>query len=103
MSKPITPSYDGIRLILIVSFLLVLEWICRMGWLQSQVMVPPSVMVVSLWKLLHSEIMLADIVITLGAAVQALVISILVGVVLGWLMNRLPRLGEILYPVLSSW
>ena len=103
MSKPITPSYDGIRLILIVSFLLVLEWICRMGWLQSQVMVPPSLMVVSLWKLLHSEIMLADIVITLGAAVQALVISILVGIVLGWLMNRLPRLGEILYPVLSSW
>ena len=103
MSKSISYSYDGIRLILIISFLLALEWICRMGWLQSQVMVPPSVMVTSLWKLMHSETMLADIIITFGAALQSLAISVLLGILLGWLMNRVPRFGAILYPVLSSW
>ena len=61
-------SYDGIRLLLITGFLLLLEMVCQLGWVQSQVMVPPTVMVRTLWKLLHSDAMVADIAVTFGAA-----------------------------------
>jgi NitT/TauT family transport system permease protein len=74
-----------------------------MGWVQSQVMVPPTVMVRTLWKLLHSDAMVADIVITFSEAFQSLVIAVVLGMVLGWLMHRWSRLSDVLYPVLSSW
>jgi len=96
-------SYDGIRLLLITSFLFLLELVCQMGWVQSQVMVPPTVMAHTLWKLLHSDAMVADIVITFSEAFQALVIAVVLGMVLGWLMHRWSRLSDVLYPVLSSW
>lgn len=103
MSARSSLSYDGIRLILISGFLLLLELACQLGWVQSQVMVPPTVMVSSLWKLLHSDAMVADIAITFGEAFQALVIAVVLGMVLGWLMHRWSRLSDVLYPVLSSW
>jgi NitT/TauT family transport system permease protein len=96
-------SYDGIRLLLITGFLLLLEMVCQLGWVQSQVMVPPTVMVRTLWKLLHSDAMVADIAITFSEAFQALMIAVVLGMVLGWLMRRWSRLSDVLYPVLSSW
>lgn len=103
MSARSSLSYDCMRLILISSFLLLLELVCRQGWVQSQVMVPPTVMLTTLWKLLHSDAMVADIAITFSEAFQALVIAVVLGMVLGWLMHRWPRLSDILYPVLPSW
>jgi NitT/TauT family transport system permease protein len=103
MSARNSLSYDGIRLLLITSFLLLLELVCRQGWVQSQVMVPPTVMLTTLWKLLHSDAMVADIKITFSEAFQALMIAVVLGMVLGWLMHRWSRLSDILYPVLSSW
>lgn len=103
MSARSSLSYDGIRLILITSFLCLLELVCQMGWVQSQVMVPPTVMVRTLWKLLHSDAMVADITITFSEAFQSLVIAVVLGMVLGWLMHRWSRLSDVLYPVLSSW
>ena len=103
MSARNSLSYDGIRLLLITSFLLLLELACRQGWVQSQVMVPPTVMLTTLWKLLHSDAMVADIKITFSEAFQALMIAVVLGMVLGWLMHRWSRLSDILYPVLSSW
>jgi NitT/TauT family transport system permease protein len=96
-------SYDGIRLIIISGFLLSLELVCQLGWVQSQVMVPPTIMFSTLLKLLHSDTMVADIAITFSAAFQALVIAVLLGMMLGWLMHRWSRLSNVLYPVLSSW
>jgi len=96
-------SYDGIRLILITGFLFLLEMVCQRGWVQSQVMVPPTVMVRTLWKLLHSDAMVTDITITFSEAFQALLIAVLLGMALGWLMHRWSRLSDVLYPVLSSW
>jgi NitT/TauT family transport system permease protein len=103
MNARVNLSYDGIRLILIASCLLLLELVCQMGWVQSQVMVAPTVMVHTLWKLLHSDAMVADIAITFSEAFQALVIAVMLGMVLGWLMHRWSRLSEVLYPVLSAW
>jgi len=103
MSARSSLSYDGIRLILITSFLCLLELVCQMGWMQSQVMVPPTVMMRTLWKLLHSDAMVADIAITFSEAFQSLVIAVVLGMVLGWLMHRWSRLSDVLYPVLSSW
>ena len=74
-----------------------------MGWAQPQVMVPPSVMLTTLWKLLHSDAMVADIAVTFGAALQALVATVLLGMLLGWLMFRSRRLHDVLYPLLASW
>ena len=103
MSARNSLSYDGIRLLLITSFLLLLELVCQQGWVQSQVMVPPTVMLTTLWKLLHSDAMVADITLTFSEALQALAIAAVLGMVLGWLMHRWSRLRDVLYPVMSSW
>ena len=103
MSARSSLSYDGIRMILITSFLCLLELVCQMGWVQSQVMVPPTVMAHTLWKLLHSDAMVADIVITFSEAFHSLVIAVMLGMALGWVMHRWARLSDVLYPVLSSW
>jgi NitT/TauT family transport system permease protein len=96
-------SYDVIRLLLVAALVLFLEWICRMGWVQPQVIVSPSVMLTTLWKLLHSDSMLKDITITFGAAFKALMLAVFVGMLLGWVMYRSERLREIFYPLLASW
>lgn len=96
-------SYDVIRLLLIVAVVLLLEWICRMGWVQPQVIVSPTVMLTTLWKLLHSDSMRADIVITFGAAFKAFIVAIFLGMLLGWLIYRSQRLRDVLYPLLASW
>ena len=103
MSKLTNRSYDVIRLVLIIGLMLLLEWICRIGWVQPQVMVPPSVMLTTLWKLLQSDSMVTDIGITFGAAFNALAVSVLLGISLGWLMYRSQRLNDVLYPLLASW
>ena len=103
MSVHSSLSYDGIRLILISGCLLLLELACQLGWVQSQVMVPPTVMLTTLWNLLHSDVMVADIAITFSEAFRALVIAVVLGMVLAWLLHRWSRLSDVLYPVLSSW
>lgn len=74
-----------------------------MGWVQPQVIVPPTVMLTTLWTLLHSDSMRADMVITFGAAFKALVLAVFLGMLLGWLMHRSQRLRDVLYPLLASW
>jgi NitT/TauT family transport system permease protein len=96
-------SYDVIRLAIIIGLLLLLEWICRIGGVQPHVMVPPSVMLTTLWKLLQSDSMVADICLTFGAAFNALAVAVLLGMSLGWLMYRSQRLKDVLYPLLASW
>ena len=103
MNRMTNLSYDVIRLLLVVAFVLFLEWICRMGWVQPQVIVPPTVILTTLWKLLHSDSMRADMAITFGAAFKALVLAVFVGMILGWLMHRSQRLRAVLYPLLASW
>lgn len=96
-------SYDVIRLLLIVAVVLLLEWVCRMGWVQPQVIVSPTVMLTTLWKLLHSDSMRADIAITFGAAFKAFIVAVFLGMLLGWVMYRSQRLRDVLYPLLASW
>lgn len=91
------------RSLLIAALVLLLQLACELRWISPQVMVSPSVMATTLLRLLSQGVITADLMATLGSALQALALAIVLGIAGGALMHRVPRLRAVLQPVVSSW
>jgi NitT/TauT family transport system permease protein len=92
-----------IRLAVIVALVGALEVACRTGLINHRVMIPPSEMAVTLWKLLASGSINADIGRTLGVVVIVIVVSIVLGFALGVVIHALPRLRQALDPLFATY
>lgn len=92
-----------IRLIVVVASIAALELACRLGWINSKVVIPPSQMVSSLVSLLISGQINSDIVRTLGVVTLATALSVVFGFALGLLVHALPRVREALDPFFATY
>jgi NitT/TauT family transport system permease protein len=92
-----------IRLIVIASFVAALEAACRLGLISKFTIIPPSEMLVALLNILGTPALLADIAASVLNIFVAAVMTIIVGFILGVVIHAVPRLREILDPVLSSY
>lgn len=92
-----------LRLVIIVGFVALVELLCRVGAIDRFTMIPPSEMAVSLWRLLGSGKVTADLAFTFGNMAAAILISILLGFVVGAIIHALPRLRRLVDPLLAAY
>lgn len=92
-----------IRLIVVIGCVMALELACRAGLISSFTIIPPSEMVMSLIEVLQSPSILGDIVTSALNILVAVVVTIVSGFILGLLIHRVPRLREVLDPVMTSY
>jgi NitT/TauT family transport system permease protein len=92
-----------IRLAVIVAMIGALDLACQTGLIRHQTIIPPSEMATSLYALLASGAINADIERTLGIIVIVIAVSIVLGFALGLVIHALPRLREALDPLFATY
>jgi NitT/TauT family transport system permease protein len=92
-----------LRLAVIAAAIGALELACRLGWINHQVIIPPSEMASALWTLLASGALNADIERTLGMIALVIALSIVIGFAAGIAIHALPRLREALDPFFATY
>lgn len=92
-----------LRLAVIVAAVLLVELLVRMGTISRVMLIPPSEMVLALFRLLASGRMNRDIALTLRNVGIALTFAIVLGFAAGVVVHALPRLRSILDPLFASY
>lgn len=93
----------GIRLIVVIAAVGLLELCCRLGFIDRLTVIPPSEMATALVGLLASGEVNSDIVRTLGVVVISVIISIVLGFALGLVIHALPRVRQALDPLFATY
>ena len=91
------------RVAVVVAIVVLLEALCRTGIIKPLTLVPPSLMLTDLYRLLVSGDITDDIVQTFLEVGTAFAIAGAVGFALGALVHALPRLRQALDPLLAAW
>ena len=92
-----------IRATLVIGFVLLLEALCRLGVIEPTVLIRPSKMFVSLWKILVAGTFNDAIILTLSDVVLAAIIASVIGVGVGAILHAIPRLRRAIDPMLTSY
>jgi NitT/TauT family transport system permease protein len=92
-----------IRIAVVAAAIGALELACRLGFIKHQVIIPPSEMATALCGLLVSGVLNADIQRTLGIIAVVIVVSIILGFVLGLAIHALPRVREAGEPFFATY
>lgn len=97
------PSTATIRIVLILLAVLALEMLCRWGVIPATELIPPSRMVVSLWRLFFDEQMREAMGSTLLSVMAASFVAVVGGFLAGSAIHALPRFRQALDPLLASY
>ncbi|HEY7248157.1 MAG TPA: ABC transporter permease subunit [Xanthobacteraceae bacterium] len=92
-----------IRIAVVVTAVALLELCCRVGLIDTRVVIPPSQMAEALVGLLISGQVNSEIARTFGIVLVAAVVSVLGGFALGLLVHALPRLRQALDPFFATY
>jgi NitT/TauT family transport system permease protein len=92
-----------IRLAVIAVSIGALEAACRFGLINHRTVIPPSEMASTLWTLLTSGAISADIQRTLGMIALVIALSVVLGFVAGLAIHALPRLRGALDPFFATY
>jgi NitT/TauT family transport system permease protein len=92
-----------IRLAVIAVSIGALEAACRFGLINHHTVIPPSEMASTLWTLLTSGAISADIQRTLGMIALVIALSVVLGFVAGLAIHALPRLRGALDPFFATY
>jgi NitT/TauT family transport system permease protein len=92
-----------LRVAVIAALIGALELACRTGLISHNVIIPPSEMASTLWALLGSGTLNADIERTLGMIALVIALSILLGFAAGIAIHALPRVREALEPFFATY
>lgn len=91
------------RIGVIAAAVLALELGCRAGIIPRLVLIAPSEMVLAMVRLLGDAAMLESLGFTLLVVVVSTLLSCLLGLMTGLVIHSVPRLREIVEPVLSAY
>jgi NitT/TauT family transport system permease protein len=92
-----------IRLTVIVILVVLLEFLCRTGIIDNLTMIPPSVIVVELVRMLAAGEMTEDILSTLSKVAAALFLAVTVGFTIGAMLSLTPRIRRVIDPLLATY
>lgn len=91
------------RLIILATFLALIEVACRIGLIERATLLPPTEMLASAWNLLFMPPTYAAIAWTLTNAFGAIALSLSIGVPAGVLIHRHPAVRSAVDPFLASY
>jgi NitT/TauT family transport system permease protein len=92
-----------LRLAVVVAAVALLEFACRIGWIDYKVVIPPSEMAQALYQLLRSGQFNDQIALTFGIVILSVVIAVVAGFALGLIIHALPRLRQALDPFFATY
>jgi NitT/TauT family transport system permease protein len=92
-----------VRVGVIVGGIVLLEACCRAGLINPLSVIPPSAMAATMFDLVASGSLNADILQTFGTVLAAYVVSVVAGVVVGAVVHAVPRLRRAVDPLLASY
>lgn len=91
------------RILILVVGAGLLELLCHTGYVPRLVVVPPSEMVASMFRLLGDAEILSSLGFTVAVVIVSCMLSATLGVVIGVIIHAVPRLREVVEPVLSAY
>jgi NitT/TauT family transport system permease protein len=92
-----------IRFGVVLAFCLALEALCRFGAIAHTVLIAPSEMATSMWDILRSGELNADILLTLRNVLLSSAIAVGLGFAVGAVIHALPRVRSAVEPLLASY
>jgi len=92
-----------LRLAIIAFAVVLLELVCRLGYVEPYSVVAPSQMVVGLVEIFGSRGLMAEIASTLLKILVAVACIVVVGIAIGVVLYRLQRVRRVVDPLLSSY
>jgi NitT/TauT family transport system permease protein len=92
-----------IRLIVVTGCVMALELACRAGLINRFTVIPPSEMVLSLIEVVQSPTILGHIATSALNILAAAVVTMVSGFVFGLLIHGVPRLRDVLEPVMTGY
>jgi NitT/TauT family transport system permease protein len=92
-----------IRIAVIAALVGALELACQTGLINKRTIIAPSEMATTLYKLIASGAVNADIERTLGLIVIVIILSTILGFALGVAIHALPRVREALDPLFATY
>jgi NitT/TauT family transport system permease protein len=103
VSRQILSREGWIRLAVIVVFVGAFEVACRLKLIPRTVVLPPSEMATSLWRILQTGEHTTDILSTLQNVAISAALAVTVGFAIGVILHALPRLRATVEPLLASY
>jgi NitT/TauT family transport system permease protein len=91
------------RAAVIIGAFAVLEVLCRAQIIDRVTMIPPSEMLLALWRILASGRFNADIAFTVWNTAAAVAIAVAGGFFIGALLHAMPRVRRTVEPLLSAY
>lgn len=92
-----------VRILFVASLVATVEALCRSGVINKATMIPPSEMISAMIDLAVSGRLLRESIPTFKNVSIAFVLAVLIGTVAGTALHRLPRVRQVLDPLLASY
>jgi NitT/TauT family transport system permease protein len=86
-----------------IAAVVVLEVVCRVGWVRPTTLIPPTAMVLAMVHALGDSATLGDFGLTLAEVAAATVLAAVLGIVVGLSLHALPRLRRAFEPFIASY
>src|SRR5262245_19120703 len=91
------------RVVILTTITVVLEVICRAGWVRPTDLVPPTVMLRAMALALIEASTLFDFWVTLSSVLASVIIAILIGIIAGIVLYFVPRVRSACEPLIASY
>lgn len=86
-----------------LAFFLLLEALCRTDVINNMTMIPPSQMLVALWKMAWSGRLWKEFVSSIRNVAISFALAVLFGTFIGALLHQMPRIRRVFDPLLASY
>ena len=92
-----------VRVLIVLAFFLLLEALCRTDVINNMTMIPPSQMLVALWKMAWSGRLWKEFVSSIRNVAMSFFLAVLFGTLSGALLHQMPRVRRVFDPLLASY
>jgi len=89
--------------LIVLAFFLLLEALCRTDVINNMTMIPPSQMLVALWKMAWSGRLWKEFVSSIRNVAISFALAVLFGTFIGALLHQMPRIRRVFDPLLASY
>jgi len=89
--------------LIVLAFFLLLEALCRTDVINNMTMIPPSQMLVALWKMAWSGRLWKEFVSSIRNVAMSFFLAVLFGTLSGALLHQMPRVRRVFDPLLASY
>lgn len=92
-----------VRVAIVLAIVVTLEAACRLGFLNANLIIPPSAMADKLWSLMQTGAFWSELGISAESILISFLAAMVVGCALAFVLHNLPRTREAIEPLIASY